>query len=330
MHDGHYHAGNEPDREKSRQLRFAIVLTAVVLVGEAVGGIWTGSLALLSDAGHVLSDVMSLALSLFAIRLASRPPTGRLTYGLHRAEVFAALLNGLALLGICVIIFREAYARLGAPPEIKSVELLIFALVGLAANWLVLVRLGGHAHDDINLRSAYLHVLGDLLASIGVVIAALIITFTGWTIADPIISIVIGLLILVGGVRVTAEALHILLEGVPRGVDLEQVAGALTEVPQVESVHGIHAWSICSNVPAFSAHVVMCPETEEERAEIVRELERILAERFGFYHTTLQAECEPCDDQSLIRHLPHRESATDQHHHSHNHNHDHNHSDHTE
>lgn len=297
--------GTELDQRKAGQLRFAVGLTAVILVGELIGGYWTGSLALLSDAGHVFSDVLSLGLSLFALRLALRPPTGRHSYGLHRAEVFAALVNGVALLGICYVIFREAYERLAAPPEVKSLELLGFALVGLIANWVVLTRLGGHSHDDINLRSAYLHVLGDLLASVGVVIGAVIMALSGWAIVDPIISACIGLLILVGAVRVTGEALHILLEGVPKGIDLEQVAEAMLQLPQVEGVHHLHAWSICSNLQAFSAHVVTCPEGEVQRRATRGQVEQILTQRFGFHHTTLELECDPCDDQSLLRHLEH-------------------------
>ncbi len=312
---GHDHdAPPDFDRLRGRHLRFAIGLTGVVFVGELIGGFWTGSLALLSDAGHVFSDVLSLALTLFAVGLACRPPTDRHSYGLHRTEVFAALANGLSLVVICLLIFYEAYQRLLTPPAIKSLEMLAIALVGLVGNWVVAVRLGGHGHDDLNLRSAYLHVLGDLLASVGVVIAALVIRVTGWTQVDPLLSAGIGLFILGGAVRVIGQASHILLEGVPPGVDLEALAAAMVAVEEVKGVHHVHAWNICSNIRALSAHVVTCPETEAERAAIRTKLEHILSAGFGFTETTLEFECEPCCEDGLLCSIEHRAAAGHAHH----------------
>ncbi len=303
-HEHSHHPGGY-DQQKAGQLTFAIALTALVFVGEVLGGIWSGSLALLSDAGHVFSDLSSLALSLVALKLACRPPTYRHTYGLHRAEVLAALVNGLALLVICVVIFREATLRLLQPTEVRSTQMLLVAVLGLVANGVVALRLGHHGQHDINIRSAYLHVVGDLLASVAVVVGALIIRFTGLLVVDPILSAGIGLLILAGAARVTREALHILLEGVPAGIDLQQVAAAIAEIPKVEGVHHVHAWTICSNVLSFSAHVVACPETEQERVELRRQIQQVLSEGFGFADTTIELECTPPKDTGLLRPIDH-------------------------
>lgn len=308
------------DEQKARQLRFAVALTACVLAAEIAGGLWTRSLALLSDAGHVFSDVFSLALSLLALRLASLPPTDRHSYGLHRAEILAALVNGLSLLVICVLIGREAYVRFQEPPEVRSVEMLIIAAVGMAANWLVASRLQSHSHGDINLRSAYLHVVGDLLASIGVVVGAGAMAITGWHVIDPAISVGIGLIVLVGAVRVTLEAVHVLLEGVPPGVDVVAVVHEMTGVDGVLGVHHLHAWSVCSNLTALSAHVNVCEDSESERSRIRKELENLLQERFGFQMTTLQIECEPpTHEEGVLRHFRHGLNHGHAHGHSHEH-----------
>lgn len=322
------------DEHKAGQLRFALGLTACVLGVEIAGGLWTRSLALLSDAGHVFSDVSSLALSLLALRLAARPPTSRHSYGLHRAEVLAALANGLGLLAICALILREAYSRFQQPPEVRSMEMLAIAAVGLVANWVVAGRLHGHSREDINLRSAYLHVVGDLLASIGVVVAAAIIALTGWQMVDPLLSVLIALIILVGAVRVTGEAVHVLLEGVPAGVDLETVAREMSGVEGVLGVHHVHAWSVCSNVTALSGHVVVSPEQDSQRDRVRRELEDLLRERHGFVHTTLQVECEEREHgQDLLRQYAHGPKTGHSHAHEHGHAHENgqeNHADHTD
>jgi cobalt-zinc-cadmium efflux system protein len=292
------------DAQKAGQLRFAVVLTAAVFAGELVGGLLTGSLALLSDAWHVFSDILALALSLSAVGLACRPPTSRHTYGLHRVEVLVALANGAVLVLISLGILWEAYRRLLVPGHISSLPMLVVALVGLAANGLVALRLGGHSHGDLNLRSAYLHVLGDLLASVGVVVAALVIWLTGWVLADPLISAGIAVLILVSASGILRESVHILLEGVPAGVDLESVVADLRAGPGVTAVHSVQAWSICSNVLAFSAHVVTCPETEAERRALRCRLDAILTGH-GFALTTLELECEPDCSPELLRQLTH-------------------------
>ncbi len=284
---------------KEPKLKFAIVLTSVILVVEIIGGWWTGSLALLSDAGHVFGDVFALVLALAAFRLSQRAPTREHTFGMHRAEVFAALINAIMLGAVSVVIFFEAYNRFSAPPEVKGGWMLVIGTIGLAVNAVVLMRLGGHS-DDINLRGAYLHVLGDLLASVGVVVAAGLIALTGQHIIDPIISVAIGLLILVSGLRLGQESVHILLEGVPRGVDIREVADAVTGRDGVVGVHHIHAWSLCSNYTAISAHILTTVSNPQEQREVHLAVEELLRERFGFAETTIEMEVASAEQEAPL------------------------------
>lgn len=282
---------SSPDEVKEPKLRFAIILTSAILVVELIGGWWTGSLALLSDAGHVFGDVFALVLALVAFRLSLRGPTQHHTFGLHRAEVFAALINGVSLVAIAGVIFHEAYDRLAAPGEVRSVEMLVIAVIGLAVNGIVLLKLRGHG-EDINLRGAYLHVMGDLLASVGVVAAAVLIALTGRHIIDPIISVGIGLLILVSAVRISRESVDILLEGVPRGIDLNEIAEAVTALDGVTGVHHIHAWSVCSTYTAISAHITATVRDAQQQRRVHLAVENLLRERFGFSETTIEMEVE--------------------------------------
>ncbi len=290
---------NSPDEVKEPKLKFAIALTSVTLVGELIGGWWTGSLALLSDAGHVFGDVFALVLALMAFRLSQRAPTREHTFGMHRAEVFAALINSLLLGLIALTIFFRAYDRLFAPTEIKYGWMLVIGIVGLLVNVIVLTRLSGHG-GDINLRGAYLHVLGDLLASVGVVIAAGLIALTGQYIFDPVISVAIAVLILVSALRLGQESVHILLEGVPRGVDLEEVADAIIAIKGVVGVHHIHAWSLCSNYTAISAHVITTVSDWHGQRGVHLAVERVLRERFGFAETTIEMEVASAEQEAPL------------------------------
>ena len=302
------HRSCPADHETGRKLGFATVLTALIVVVEIAGGLWTGSLALLSDAAHAFTDVAALALSYFAFRLAQRPPSLARTYGWHRAEVFAALLNGLTLVAIVGGIGHEAWARFQHPPTVRATAMLVIAVVGLAVNAVVLVRLGGHGHQDLNLRSAYLHVLGDLLGSVAVVIGGVAMAASGLWRIDPLVSVLIASIVLVSAIRLLYEVGHILLEGVPRGMSLQAVVEAMSAVPGVQEVHHVHAWSLCSNVHALSAHVQACPVTEEERTRIVADVNRVLAERFGVSEVTLQLESGPCPVPDLLHAAAHGEA----------------------
>jgi cobalt-zinc-cadmium efflux system protein len=301
----HQYAVGVVSESTRRKLLFAVSLTAVVLVAEVVGGIWSGSLALISDAAHVLTDLISLTLSLGAFLIAARPVSKERTFGWHRAEVFAALVNGLLLFLITAGLLRAAIIRLYHPPEVRLGGMMVIAVAGLIANGLIAWRLRGHAHEDLNVRSAYLHVLADLGGSVGVVVAALIMLPTGWYIADPIISILIALAIFAGSIRLLRDTAHILLEGVPAGLDFEAVAEAVSSVPGVLAIHDLHIWTICSNLLALSVHATVGDLPAEERDRIVCEINQRLSDRFDIAETTVQTESVPCRTEALIHIVPH-------------------------
>jgi cobalt-zinc-cadmium efflux system protein len=292
-HDGHEH--HEPvaaptERASTRPLALALAITLVILVVEVAGGILTGSLALLADAGHMATDAAALALSVGAAWLARRPATATRSFGYRRAEILAALVNASALLAVTVYIFWEAFQRLSEPPEVESGPMLLVACAGLLANALsawVLARGGGHEHD-LNTRGAYLHVVGDMLGSFAAIAAALVMLATGWYLADPILSAGIGLLILASAWRLLREAVDVLLEAAPAGVDAGAIREAIVAVPGVAGVHDLHVWSITSGFVALSGHV----EVTGARpwAEVLQELAGLLAEQFGIGHVTLQPE----------------------------------------
>ncbi len=295
------------DNNISRRLIVAIILTAITLVAEIAGGIWSNSLALLSDAGHVFLDLFALMLSLAAIKLAAQPPNEQHSFGWHRAEVLASLVNGLTVLLMAVGILYEGSKRLIAPEAVQTTPMLIIAILGLIANLLAAKGLHGHSHDDLNVRSAFLHVLGDAAASVGVIIAAVLMRYTGWYQADPVISIAIGLLILVGAVRVLREAVHILMEGVPRGMSVDQVAVCIRSIEGVADVHHLNIWAVCSHIFALSAHVEIQPENDGERENLLHRIEHTLAHEFHITHTTIQFDCSTCNGGPLIKKLSHRE-----------------------
>ncbi|MGH7571177.1 MAG: cation diffusion facilitator family transporter [Gemmatimonadota bacterium] len=280
----------EADR---RRLRTVLGLTFAYAIAEVVGGMWAGSLALLADAGHMFTDVASLALALGALWMAQRPATLRHTYAYGRVEILAALLNGLFMWAIVAWIGYEAVERLRAAPAVRTGPMLAIAIGGLVVNafsFVVLHRGAGGRDRSLNLRGAGIHVLGDLLGSIGAVSAAVVIGLTGWVAADPLASLLIGILILVSSWRVVRDAIHILLEGTPHGLDVEDLIAALREVEGVAGVHDLHVWTITSGYPALSAHVVC--DHQVARDMLLARLNRLLRERYGITHTTIQLESE--------------------------------------
>jgi cobalt-zinc-cadmium efflux system protein len=298
------------DSTISRRLVFAIVLTAITLVAEVIGGIWSNSLALLSDAGHVFLDLFALLLSLGAIKLAAQPASERHSYGLHRTEVLASLINGLTVFIMALGILYEGSKRLASPEEVKTIPMLVIAVLGLIANLLAARGLHGHSHDDLNVRSAFLHVLGDAAASVGVIAGAVLMRYTGWYQADPLISIAIGLLILVGAGRLLREAVHILMEGVPRGLSVEQVAESVRSIDGVLDVHHLNIWSVCSHIFALSAHVEIDPAYDGQRSQLLHRIEHLLRHNFHITHTTIQFDCSACNGGPLIKELGHTERHT--------------------
>jgi len=273
----------------------ALALTGLIFLAEVAGGLWTGSLALLADAGHVFMDAFALGLSYLALRAAQWPPDERHTYGYHRLQILAALINGGSLLIIAFEILREAWQRWQQPRPIAAGPMLLIAVIGLIVNLLVARLLHEHDHDDVNTRSAFLHVLGDALASVGVIGAGIVIFFTGWTWLDPLISVVIAVLILLSSWRLLKETLHILDEGVPAGMSSTQIQTAIGSVPGVKAIHDLHVWTIGPGYVALSAHVLLDDQTLSATDRPMREIKQLLREQFGIEHTTIQLECSNCE-----------------------------------
>lgn len=303
------------DHSISRRLIFAIVLTAVTLIAEVVGGIWTNSLALLSDAAHVFLDLFALVLSLTAIKLASIPASDRHTFGFHRSEVFASFINGLTVFLMALGIIYEAWLRFAAPEAVKSLPMLAIAVIGLIMNLLAAKALHGHSHDDLNVKSAFLHVIGDAAASVGVIVGGIIMYYTGWYQLDALISVGIGLLILSGSGRVLRDSTHILMEGTPRGLDLQEVADSIRTIEGVHDLHHLNIWTVCSHILSLSVHVDIDSGNEERRRIILHQIEHLLAERFQITHTTIQMECATCVNGPIIKEFSHESRATCGHHH---------------
>ena len=291
-HSHSHGAGNEA--AQGGKLGLSILITSLTLVAEVVGGILTGSLALLSDAAHVFLDIFALALSWGAIRLASRAASDRHTYGFHRMKVLAAFINGATLVLVAAGILREAVIRFGHPEPVIAGPMLIVAVIGLAANLVVALVLGGHDHEDLNTRAAFLHVIGDALSSVGVIVAGLVILFTGWTWIDPLVSVLIALIILSGAFRVLKEALHILNEGAPEDARAGEVSAAMREVGGVLEIHDLHIWTVGPDYKALTAHALLSDRSLSETAAVMHELKELLAHRFGLEHTTIQFECANC------------------------------------
>jgi len=279
-----------------KALWIAIAVTGIVMVVEAIGGILANSLALLSDAGHMLTDIMSLLLSLVALQLAARTPSPTRTYGLYRMEILAALVNGATLVVISVFILFEAYKRFASSQVVNSRTMLLVATVGLIANGVAALAMSRSSKENLNIKGAYLHILGDALSSLGVIAGALIITFTSWYLVDPIISVLICLLILRGAFGLVKDSVNILLEAVPKDVSLDEVEKSLRSISGVKDLHHLHIWTITSGIHALSAHVLVDDVLMSRTGQILQEVNRVLRERHSVSHTTIQFECENCEE----------------------------------
>jgi cobalt-zinc-cadmium efflux system protein len=312
----HHHAENAQETESSRGLLINLFIVIVVMVVEVIGGLLANSLALLGDAGHMLVDALALGLSLFALSLARRPATTTRTYGFHRAEIMAAFVNGAVLIIITVFIFYEAYQRFLKPQEIKSGLMLIIALIGLAANLVGIWFLRKTRNVSLNIRAAFLHILGDTISSIGVVAAGIVIALTGWTYADPILAIIIGIIILYGAVQLVRESSDILLEAVPKSIDANEVIKSIKGVEGVNDIHDLHIWTITSGIYALSTHLFIEDRMLSRTRQIIDSVNKELAERYNIRHTTLQVECDRCDQcaQGMVCELSRlNDHAPDQH-----------------
>ena len=271
-----------------RPLALTLALTTTFMVVEVVGGLLTGSLALLADAGHMLSDSASLALALFAFWLSGRPATPGRSFGYKRAEILAALANGVALVAISVWIFIEAYRRLQDPPEILGGWMMLVAVVGLVVNVAGALILSRSEGESLNLQGALRHVLADVAGSVGAIAAALVIIFTGWRYADPLISALIGVLVLASSWTLLRDSINILLEASPRSLDAKEIGRRMATSEGVTEVHDLHVWTITSGFPALAAHVLV-GRNEDCHAKR-RDLEEMLSHEFGIDHTTLQMD----------------------------------------
>ena len=283
---------------ETQRLKWALIISSVYFFAELIAGFLTNSLALLSDAGHMLSDIGALGLSIFAFRVAKRPATHHSTYGYHRVEILAALFNGLMLWLIVGVIFTSAYNRLFNPPAVESSGMIVVAFLGLLVNIAAAAILhAGHHHQNLNMRGAFLHVLSDAVGSVGAIAAGAIMLATGWYLADPLISIFIGALILFSSWSLVKDSLSVLMQSVPKGIHLDEVRQTIEAVDGVNKVHDLHVWAVTSDIYTLSAHAVV--ENGGDFHQVLNGIEDTLKERFNIEHTTIQLETESREDKEF-------------------------------
>lgn len=294
MPQDYEHAARGGSAASRRALTWAFLINLVFLILEVIGGLVSGSLALLADAGHMLSDVAALAVALWVAHIVRKRATSAHSYGYGRIEVLSGFVNGLVLWAISLFIGVEAYQRFLDPPEVDVAVMLPVAFAGLLANvgsaWVLWAHRGG----DLNLRAAFLHLAADAAGSIGAILAGIGIWLRGWAWVDPLASVLIGVLIVISSWGIVRDSLHILLEGTPSHIDLDDVHGALLSLPDVHGCHDLHIWAVGSREPMLTAHLEV--EAGAQRTRVLQEAAAMIRERFRIKHTTLQIEGEPCDD----------------------------------
>lgn len=309
-HHNHAHGANK------KTLTIAFIIISAFMILEVVGGVLTNSLALLSDAGHMLSDAISLGVGVLAFKFGEKMANYSKTYGYKRFEILAAVFNGVTLIVVSIFIFYEAFERFTSPPEIATNGMLIIAIVGLLVNIFVawIIMRGGDTKENLNLRAAFLHVIGDMLGSVGAIVAAIVMMIFGWSWADPLASIVVALLVMVSGFRVTKDSIHVLMEGAPNHIDIDQIINLFKNKQEVLSIHDLHVWSITSGENALSCHVVVEENmTMKESQELLKSIEHDLL-HLGIGHVTVQLEstqhlhedsilCQ--QDSDLVKHHHH-------------------------
>lgn len=295
MGGGHDHGTGEIRHE--RPLWWAFGLTLAFLIAEVVGGILTNSLALLSDAAHMATDVIALAISLVAVRLSRKPADAKRTYGYARMEAIGAMVNGLLLFAVAFYVLWEAVHRFSEPPEVASTGMLVIAALGLLVNLIAMRLLKAGSGESLNVKGAYLEVWADMLGSLGVIIAAVLIMITGWRVIDPIVAVLIGLWVLPRTWMLLREAGQVLMQGVPKGVDINGVRRALAELPGVAQVHDLHVWALASREPVMTAHLVLADGADADGVR--RSAAQMLDNRFHIGHATLQVEASDCGDHGL-------------------------------
>ena len=295
----HIHGFHSLINTNQRRLLVALSITGLMTIVELAGGLISNSLALLGDAGHMFTDTLALGLSLFALNLAKRPASQTKTYGFYRAEILAALINGTLLVLVSAYIFYEAYHRFVEPPEVRGSLMLTVAVIGLAANVVGISILRSASRGNLNVKGAFLHMWSDTVSSVGVIAAGIIILLTGRTIADPIISIIIGLLILRGAGGLVWESVNILLEAVPKHLDVGRINTEIRKIKGVNDVHDVHLWAITSGMYAISCHLLIEDQMVSNCTQIVEEVNQTLSQKFGISHSTVQLECEECENSPV-------------------------------
>lgn len=298
----HEHGHTLPTGATSqRRLLLTIGVTIAILLIEIIGGLLANSLALLSDAGHVFTDLAALVISFFALRFAARPANSRKTFGFHRLEILSALVNGVTLVVVSLLIFVEAYRRLRDPQPVAGLEVFVIAILGLIGNGIGIFLLRG-AGDNLNMRGAFLHLIGDAISSVGVILAGVIIMLTGWWIVDPLVSVGIGLIIIAGAIRLIDESVDVLLEGTPRHIDLDKVIDAMSAVPGVCSIHDIHIWCVTPQLCTMSGHIILGDDGAVKAQDVLAQINHLLEHDYGITHTTIQIENEHCgrDDEGWL------------------------------
>lgn len=293
----------EAARQTTTRLTWSLLITLAFVIFEAAAGYYANSLALLTDAAHNLTDVIALGLSWFAIRITAQPANPQKTYGYHRAGILVALINSTTLILISLGIFYEAYKRFVSPPEVQSSVLIVVGLVAVVINLVTALLVHRGSESDLNLRSAFVHLMGDVLSTIGAVIAGIVIYFTGANWLDPFVSVLIGLLILYNAWGILRDAVDILLEATPRDVDMKKMVGDITQVEGVLGVHDLHVWSITQNLRTMSAHILTEDIPVSAGAQIQNRINELVYHRYNIAHATLQLECVDCDPDCLYRRI---------------------------
>ena len=292
----HGHAHDHASAGGRKGLLIALTITLFMMIAEIIGGILSNSLALLSDAGHMFTDTLALALSFFAMKFAGMPATEKRTFGFYRLEILAALLNGVTLVVISLYIIYEAYQRIQNPQPVAGTLMLIVAVIGLVANIIGALFLMKHHETNLNIRGAFLHIIGDAVSSVGVIIGGIVILYTGWYLIDPILSVLIALGIIAGAIGLVSESVSILLESAPAHINIAAVAEEIGKIEGVREAYHVHVWTITSGVYALSAHVIIDDRPVSGSRELLDSIRQRLIDRFKIMHSTIQLECERCDE----------------------------------
>ena len=279
--------------ELYKKFQLFIMLSFFILILELAGGFFTNSLALLSDSAHILVDLLALLIAYFSMHLSKRNSTEKFTFGYHRAEIFAAIVNGIVLIFVTLYIFYESYERFLVPQEIKAPQMLAISIVGLLANFYVVTKMRDEK-QNLNVRAAYLHVLSDTVSSIGVVMAGFLVILTGNHIFDVIISAIIGLLILASSIGLLKESVHVLMEGAPQNINLKRLSNDIMKIKGVQEIHDLHVWSISSDVYALGSHILIDADSIKSMNKTVSRINSMLKSKYNIKYTTIQSECEKC------------------------------------